>query len=226
MSKEKVQTHEIGIVLGGGRTNSGVLTELSKQRLKKACELYEHGVIVKVAALGGHYSTYSPNAIFFERSGADIRKDYLHSHGVPFENIILVPNGRDTILEAFACREVIRKSEVKRILIVTSDKHMKRALFIFRRIFGENFTIKGEEVSCGDILDENEEKEYLNLVREFLDNFSEEIPDPDLKIWIKNQKDYYHRHKKIHDKYHSKGKESQAYMGVRDENGINDTLNS
>jgi vancomycin permeability regulator SanA len=41
------------IVLGGGRTNKGDLTTLSKQRLDAGCELYLAGKAKFIVALGG-----------------------------------------------------------------------------------------------------------------------------------------------------------------------------
>jgi uncharacterized SAM-binding protein YcdF (DUF218 family) len=202
------------IVLGGGRTNDGGLTELSRQRLDKGSELYKQGVAPKVFALGGPYSTYSPNAIRFDKTGADLRSEYLQSCGVSRNGIILIPDGRETMLEAFTSRTVVRDLGFKRIMLVTSDKHMERSLYIFRRIFGRNIEIDGSEVPCGDLLNEHEEKEYLAIVRAFLDAMPDDIPDPNFDTWFEVHEGYYRQHKEIHDRYHPAGKKSQAYMGV------------
>lgn len=203
------------IILGGGRTNDGTLTELSIQRLERGAELYKQGVALRVFALGGPFSTYSPYSIRFEKTGSQIRSEFLESHGVPQENIIQVSDGRDTMLEAFASRKVVEEMSLKRILLVTSDKHMERSLYIFRRIFGKNIVVDGTGVPCGEILNEQEEKEYLKLVRGFLDSMPDRIPDPIMETWIEDHTDYYRRHRKIHDRFHPAGKESQAYMGVK-----------
>lgn len=73
-NKEK---YDAIIVLGGGGFNSGNLTPLSIQRLEKAYELYSKGKSRKIFVLGGHYSTYSPKAIYFQMTGAEIRKQFL-----------------------------------------------------------------------------------------------------------------------------------------------------
>lgn len=122
------------IVLGGGRFNSGDLTPLSIQRLDAGINLYKQGFAPTICALGGHKSTYRTGAIEFDTTGAELRKRYFLDHGVPEGNIIKVEEGRDTIGEAFASRKVLRKRGVRKLLVVTSDKHLERSLFIFRRI--------------------------------------------------------------------------------------------
>jgi uncharacterized SAM-binding protein YcdF (DUF218 family) len=207
---------ELAIPLGGGRDRDGSLTWLSRQRLEKAAELYKSGKASKVLALGGHYSTYRPNAIRFKEAGARLRAKYLMALGISRKDIVLAPNGGDTMKEAFASRKAVQKQGYKKILLVTSDKHMKRALFIFRRIFGGEIKIIGVKVPCGDILNSDEEREYYQLVNKFLGSFPKEIPDPDLDRWIMDHRDYYDKHQAIHDKYHPRGQESQAYAGVKD----------
>jgi uncharacterized SAM-binding protein YcdF (DUF218 family) len=205
------------IVLGGGRNNSGDLTPLSTQRLDKGGELFKQGVSPKVFALGGYKSTYSPQAITFDRTGATLRSEYLQTLGVPIDSVVLVENGKDTIGEAFASREIARELNAKSLLVVTSDKHMERSLFIFRRIFGQDFQIDGSGVPCGDLLNSDEEKEYLGVVERFFSGLPENIPNPDPESWYQDHADLYQQYKEIHDRFHPTGKESQAYSGVRKE---------
>lgn len=205
------------IVLGGGRDNSGDLTPLSTQRLDRGVELFRHGTAPKIFALGGYKSTYSPQAITFGRTGADLRSEYLQKLGVPADSVVLVENGKDTIGEAFASREIAKGKGVKSLLVVTSDKHMERSLFIFRRIFGLDFQIDGSDVPCGDLLNSDEEKEYLGVVKHFFLALPEDIPNHNPESWYQDHANLYQQYKEIHDKYHPAGKESQAYSGVRKE---------
>lgn len=187
------------IVLGGGRYNDGSLTELSKQRLDAGAELFKKGVAPKIFALGEKYSTYRPGAICFPQTGASLRSKYLREKGVPKNNIILLENGRDTINEALVCNEKCQELEYKKILVVTSDKHLPRALYIFKKVFGKGYSINGQGVPCGDLLIEEEEKEYLEAFKKYL--FQPEL---------------YKIYGQIHDKFHPSGQESQAYAGVKD----------
>ena len=204
------------IVLGGGRDNEGNLTNLSKQRLDAGCELYREGISNKIFALGGMMSTYSPNAIQFNKTGAKLRSEYMIGKGVKPEDIIKVEGGRDTIGESFVSRDTARKLGLKKLLLVTSDKHMERALYIFKRIFGPQYEIDSKEVPCGDILNAEEEKEYLKVTRELLESLPPEIPTPESwDIWREEHKFLYDAFKEIHKKYMKGEKETnEAYMGI------------
>jgi len=206
------------IVLGGGRTNNGTLTNLSTQRLVKGAELYKEDLASKVFALGGVYSTYNPNAIKFDRSGAELRRDFLIEQGVKPDDIIEVAEGRDTIFEAFVSREKARELGLKKLLVVTSDKHLDRALLIYKRIFGKDFVIEGNGVHCGDLLNEGEESEYLELVKKFFLHLPEDIPIPESwGQWYEDNIELYEGYREIHKRYLTDGVETnQAYMGVRE----------
>lgn len=206
------------IVLGGGRLNEGDLTNLSTQRLDKGIELYQQGVSGRFFALGGQYSTYREEAIRFDKTGAALRKDYLFAHGVPSENIELVSDGRDTLYEAFASRERIKKLGITSIYLVTSDKHMRRASHIFQRILGDRVTVQEVDVPCGDLLNEKEEERYFELVNRLFDTLPKNIPTPtDWDTWYGDNRWFYDEQAKIHQEFlNGKTETNQAYMGVRD----------
>jgi SanA protein len=204
------------IVLGGGRDNQGDLTTLSIQRLDKGVDLYRRGVARKIFALGGHFSTTDPKAIYFEESGAQLRAAYLMRGGVRSEGVVSIHEGRDTVEEAFVSRKKTKELGLRRILLVTSDKHLERALWIFRRIFGDGFEIDGESVPCGNLLNEDEEKERLEAVKEFFKKFPEDIPEPEPQNFYNEFQELFEKYDQIHKKYFpSSGHECQAYMGVR-----------
>ena len=203
------------IVLGGGRFNSGELTPLSTQRLDKGIELFKEGVALIICALGEHKSTYRAEAIDFDVTGAKLRKRYFIDHGIPEENIVKVEEGRDTIGEAFASRKVLRERGARKLLVVTSDKHLERSLFVFRRVFGENYKIDGYPVPCGNLLNSQEEREYLEVVKKFFISLPKDIPVPNPDLWYQEHAELYEKYGEIHDRFHANGKESQAYSGVK-----------
>lgn len=212
----KTNFYDAIIVLGGGRNDKG-LTLLSTMRLDKAWELFQQGKAAKILTLGGPYSTYAKDAICYNDTGAQVRANYLLSKGnINNENIIMVEDGRDTIHEAFASRKRAREKGIKNILLVTSDKHMKRALFVFQRIFGEDFNIVGNQdtwTETGDILLDAEEEAYLKLWKAVFDRLPIEIPNPkDWNEWYEQNLETYKQQLKLHDEFHPPGgKESQAY---------------
>lgn len=179
--------------------------------------MYKEGLASKVFALGGVYGSYSPDAIKFDRSGAELRRDFLIERGVNSRDIVEVEDGRDTIWEAFVSREKARELGLTKLLIVTSDKHLERAKYIYVRIFGKDFVIEGVGVPCGDLLNEDEEREYLELVKDFFLSLPEEIPMPaSWDEWYETHIELYENYRHIHERYLKNGKEiNQAYMGVR-----------
>lgn len=212
----KAKKYDAIIVLGGGRDNQGNLTPLSLQRLDRGIEVYQQGEAGKVFALGGHRNVCRPWATYFEQTVAQKRKMYLVEKGVSLEDIIVVENEGDTISEAFASRRRCRELGLRKLLLVTSDKHLERALWIFRRIFGEDFEIEGRSVPCGDLLNEDEEKERLEAVKEFFKKFPQDIPEPSPKTFYDDFKELFKEYDKIHKKYFPPGgPECQAYMGGR-----------
>ena len=211
------------IVLGGGRNDKG-LTSLSTKRLDKSWELFQNRQAQKIFAMGGHYSTYTEDSICFPDTGAQLRRDYLLNKGnISSDNIVMVEDGRDTIYEAFASRKIARDMGLKNIILVTSEKHTARALFLFQRIFGKNFTITGNKdtwAETGDVLLDAEETAYFSLWKGVFDKLPTEIPDPESwEQWYKQNIENYKAHKQIHDEFHPPGsEESEAYTGRREKN--------
>ena len=202
----------------GGRNDKG-LTPLSTARLDKGWELLQQGKAPKIFALGGHYSTYMVDAKSYPDTGAQLRKDYLLNKGnINSDNIVMVEDGRDTIYEAFASRKIAREMGIENVLLVTSEKHMKRALYLFQKIFGKNFHVHGGQdtwAETGNVLLDAEEEAYFRLWKGVFDKLPDEIPDPESwEQWYKQNIENYQQHKKIHDEFHPPGgTESQAYTG-------------
>lgn len=209
------------IVLGGGRNKNG-LTPLSTARLDKGWDLFQQGLAPKVFALGGYYSTYGEDAIRYEDTGAELRKNYLLSKGnITEQDVIMVNDGRDTIQEAFASRKTARELGFNHLLLVTSEIHIPRALYLFQRILGRGIDIYGNvntSALTGDLLLVEEEKAYLELWQHALSQYPEEIPQPESwEIWYAQNKPTYEEHRRIRDLFHPPGGiESQAYTGRRE----------
>lgn len=206
-------TIPIAIILGGGVTPEGELTRLSRQRLDRGIELFQNSVVSKLVVLGEARSTYFENAIQFDVAGAERRANYLIDHGIPELAIQKIARGRDTIGEGLACRDFYRTQPEKNFLLVTSEIHMPRALWIFRNLFEKEFIIEPEGVRCGGILLQDEEKEYLEVTQSYFSKINPEHFTCD--NWHEMNKQLYAIFKAIHDKYHPPGKESEAYYAVQ-----------
>lgn len=209
------------IVLGGGRQEDGRLTPLSLQRLDKGAELYFSKKANKILVMGGHHNIYDKNRWakdlpYFSKSAATIRKEYLISKNVSSKDIVTLHHSVSTIEEAFVSRSETRRRGWRKFIIVTSDKHLPRALWIFRRIYGPNYIFKGIRAPCGDLLNSAHEKECFLATKKFFAKFPKEIPDTDLRTWYQDHPELYADYKRIHDKYYpTSHPECQAYMGIR-----------
>lgn len=209
------RTYDAIIVLGGGRYNDGSLTELSKQRLDAGVRLYKQGMAPKIFALGEKYSNYRPDAICFSKTGARVRSKYLQERGVSKKDIVLVSSGRDTISEAVACRKKCRRLGDKNLLVVTSHKHLARAVFVFKRVFGNDYIIDGKGVPCGSLINEQAEKELLALFKSYFSKYPDKIPDYSWAHWYKENY-YYYQQTNLHLKHQQMGRKNfQAYAGVK-----------
>jgi uncharacterized SAM-binding protein YcdF (DUF218 family) len=209
---------EVMIVLGGGREKDGSLTELSRYRLDRAIELYRSGLTLRILLAIGHYSTWHPKAIRFSEFEADVRRAYLMKQGIPGESVIAIQDddARDTLTEALVVRRWLKKREFRCLALVTSDKHMPRSQYIFRRVLGQMFTVDGYNAWCGDLLREEQEKAYLDVVRNYLEVLPAEIPDPPhWRTWYRDNYKFYEECMAVLDRYKVDGKEvNQAYRAI------------
>ena len=92
-----------------------------------AADLYREGVAPTVAASG--------RMLRRNVSLADIIEHDLESFGVPAASIVKLPHrAQNTREEAAECARLIEARHWKRVLVVTSNYHTRRARFIFERV--------------------------------------------------------------------------------------------
>lgn len=199
------------IILGGGFNSDGKLTKLSVQRLEEGLKAYREGPAKRIITAG---STLNH---------AKLRRHMLiklgRQNNLPLnkKNITIVSGTQDTIGEALATRAIARKKRYRKILLVTSDKHMRRALWIFKRVYGREYTIVGRSTPCGNLLSEEMERDHFKVVKIFFSALPKNIPQPKrLTDWYTKYKNFYHSTlKQLYEKhYRSKGKKCQAYKSV------------
>tara|TARA_Y100000310_G_scaffold171085_1_gene171237 strand:+ start:1747 stop:2295 length:549 start_codon:yes stop_codon:yes gene_type:complete len=129
----------IGVILGGSITNKGKIPKDALSRVKKGLKLFKKGQVDFFMVSGGFMSQKFPRL-----SEAKLFKDFLVKHGVPKSKIIMENRSRDTLGNAIFCKKIfIKKKLEKNITLITSDYHLKRALSVFRHIFGKRYKIVG-----------------------------------------------------------------------------------
>jgi uncharacterized SAM-binding protein YcdF (DUF218 family) len=118
------------VVLGGaarGDTHLGTLPDLNQQadRLVYAAELYRAGKAPLLVLTGGGQEGARPEA--------QMMKEILAVMGVPSRAILMERASRNTYDNALYSAVVLNNKGIKRILLVTSAFHMRRAVPLFER---------------------------------------------------------------------------------------------
>ena len=120
------------IVLGAGMNAPPV----AQRRIEKAFELYKQGIATRIMLCGGCSAPKKQPSV----SEAAGMKRYALSIGVPEEALFLEEESRETIGNAlYAKIQFLEKNNWTSVVIVTSEYHSKRALYIFQRVLGEGY---------------------------------------------------------------------------------------
>lgn len=129
--EKKLEKADAILILGGSSTYI--------ERTRKAAELYNNGVAPKVfltndGGKGGWNVQEQRNPYFYEKARWE-----LIANGVLAENIEVLPEiVEGTHDEAVLFEKTARERKLKKILMVTSAYHTRRALSTFLEVFGQN----------------------------------------------------------------------------------------
>lgn len=110
---------DAALVLGCGVYNNAVPSPLLRERLDTAIELYHAGAVAKLVMSGDHGQ--------IEYNEVRVMKQYAIQNGVPSEDIFKDHAGFSTYESVYRIRDVFG---AERILIVTQEYHLYRALYI------------------------------------------------------------------------------------------------
>jgi uncharacterized SAM-binding protein YcdF (DUF218 family) len=123
--------HCIVIVLGAANDAQGNLSSIAVERCEEAIRVYRQNPGVKVLPTGGYGAHFN----LADRPHAVYLRQYLTAHGVPAADVIGPALSSTTIEDARLTRPIVDKYGVKRVILVTSDFHMRRARVLFERAF-------------------------------------------------------------------------------------------
>jgi uncharacterized SAM-binding protein YcdF (DUF218 family)/glycosyltransferase involved in cell wall biosynthesis len=113
------------VVLAGGVGESGQAGGGYQERVQTAASLYQRGFAPRMIFESGY-------AFAFKE--AEIMRDLAMSIGVPSSAIILETTGVNTYDDVVKVREVLARNRWRRILLVSSPYHMRRATLVWRRL--------------------------------------------------------------------------------------------
>lgn len=102
--------------------------------------------------------------------------------GIPVEKIFVEDRSLDTIENAVYAKTILdtKFPNIKKIIVVTSDYHQQRALMVFQRVFGENFSFEVHGAPSTTSLPndtrakhEESEKHYISILDDLFTKFHE-----------------------------------------------------
>jgi uncharacterized SAM-binding protein YcdF (DUF218 family) len=124
------------VVLGGGVEPDGALTWVSCTRVAQAVESFHAGVAPRVILSGRCGLAQEEPAVTEATAMADLAVLL----GVPREALHLEEESRDTLGNAYFTRELLLEPNGWRtIRVVTSDFHLSRAAWVFRKILASEY---------------------------------------------------------------------------------------
>ncbi len=111
------------LVLGAGVWSGGRPSHMLADRLDVAIDAYKNGAAPKLLMSGDHGRK--------EYDEVNVMKDYAINAGVPSEDVFMDHAGFSTYESIYRARDVFL---AKRVLIVTQEYHLYRALYVARSL--------------------------------------------------------------------------------------------
>jgi hypothetical protein len=129
-----VSLYDAVLVLGGGVRDNGVLPGWVISRLRKAVERRGDAFVIALSAGTPHRSPPLERGFPLFESVAEAR--YLVNAGVPRDKVLQETSSYDTIGNAYFARTIhTDPAGFSKLLVITSDFHIRRAEMIFRWVF-------------------------------------------------------------------------------------------
>lgn len=153
MPHTKTATEAV-VVLANLMDQSGQLNDESAARLALAAKLWHEAPGAVLITTGWDYRPDSSIKIAHA-----FREEAARAHAIPISSIVADINARDTVGDAvFVKRNVVEKSAIRNLTVVSSDYHMARVREIFEFIFGPQFSLRfaGAAAEIHDTIEDSE----------------------------------------------------------------------
>lgn len=124
------------VVLGGGIDPDGTLPMVARLRVERAVELFECGIAPRII-LSGRRGLRDEEMPVTE---AAAMAAHAVSFGVPADALFLEEDAKDTLGNAyFTWARFLEPNDWTSIRVVTSDFHLSRTAWVFRKILGAGY---------------------------------------------------------------------------------------
>ena len=111
------------VVLGGGK-------ELSVGRIEEGIRLFKQGIAKYLIVVAG-------------KDDAPLMRERIVEEIKDLSNVYIDDNSTSTVDNAYYAKRILVKLNARRILIVTSKFHLKRALSVFKLFLRDGYEIEG-----------------------------------------------------------------------------------
>lgn len=139
--------HDAIVVLGGATAPDGTLAPAVSARVERAVEAWRQGVAPRVI-WSGRSGVSGPDDPPITEAAAMARA--AERLGMPGSVMLLEENARDTVGNAyFVKRDFLDPNGWRSLRVVTSDFHLSRAAWVFRKILGPGYDFAFTSASSG-----------------------------------------------------------------------------
>lgn len=138
---------EVIVVLGGGIRRVGMLSDTSRTRITKAVGLFKK-LKPKALVISGKWSLgyrYIP-----KRTEAAAGAELAVQLGMPSDKVLTETESMETIGNAyFVKKRILEPKRWRRVLIVSSDFHISRAGYVFKKVLGPEYRVDLASIFSG-----------------------------------------------------------------------------
>lgn len=165
------------VVLGGGVHPDGTLPPVARARVERGVELFECGVAPRLI-LSGRCGLNAPEPGVTE---AEAMAQHAAGFGVPRAAMLLEDDAKDTLGNAYFTRaRFLEPNDWTSIRVVTSDYHLSRAAWVFRKILGPGYDVSFVSAPSGfsprELIDRALEECKITI---FLNEWLQAVEDAD-----------------------------------------------
>ena len=175
---DNASKYDVVVVLGGSISPKGELPGFIQKRVEEAIAVSGDRTPILFSGLWNFFIHYTP-----PRSEAAAMKAYAMAYAPKLnpETMLLEEASLDTLGSAYYTMiNFLRPRSWRNILLITSEFHIARALYLFKRVLGSAYDITPRAVPSGFTPEELQGKAVLeDKILEITKHFLGSIPDGD-----------------------------------------------
>lgn len=137
-----MESYDVILTLGNGFSDTWGVPETVQARLKTIVDLYTNKVSDKILISGGYSISWDVIGVKPPTTEAQEMKKFLVTLGIPETQIFTEEESKDTIGNFYYSKiKYLRPKDWKKILVVSTDTHVRRVRFLSQKILGPEYTL-------------------------------------------------------------------------------------